>query len=577
MNAINAKVMSLPPARNKIYWLKLAIIALWASATPALLRAQHGGAMESKGGANSAEQAVKQRELAASVHKDLNCSSCHRETEMGSGKVNPVTSCTSCHKQAMEAYGASVHADAFIRRMPQAASCVSCHGSHAVHAVSNPLSPVAGLRVSNETCARCHESPQWTETHSIPPNVVADFRRSFHGLSAALGDRRMANCASCHSDHEILASSDPRSSVNEKNLGQTCGACHTGATAGFARGGVHYNPAVTGFKIVDFAGVIYRMVIALTLGFMLLHNGIDFWGRLDGLIARRVKTAKEITTRERDSIQPLPAESNVAAHPEATISAESKSTKPLKYLRFSVGERIQHWALAASFITLALTGFALKYTWQIPFLEAQQGALLRAFLHRAAAVVFILLAVYHVGYVALTRRGRLNLSALVPRIRSVRDLVFRCATCLFRLGPPSRADWRNLIQTVKYNLGLVPNPPAMGRFTYAEKMEYLGLIWGAGVMIVTGLVLWFEVPFLNRFPYWAIELATTVHFYEAVLATLSIIVWHFYYTIYNPLVFPLSKTMITGELSREEMERDHALELQTPEDQAKKEEHSHEN
>ena len=106
-------------------------------------------------------------------------------------------------------------------------------------------------------------------------------------------------------------------------------------------------------------------------------------------------------------------------------------------------------------------------------------------------------------------------------------------------------------------------PPAMGRFNYTEKLEYFGLVWGSIVMIVTGLVLWFETPFLHRFQYWAFELATTVHFYEAVLATLSILVWHFYFTIYNPGVFPISTTMLTGTIDREEMERNHALELET--------------
>ena len=103
----------------------------------------------------------------------------------------------------------------------------------------------------------------------------------------------------------------------------------------------------------------------------------------------------------------------------------------------------------------------------------------------------------------------------------------------------------------------------MGRFTYAEKMEYFALIWGSVVMIVTGLILWFEVPFLNRFKYWVFDLATVLHFYEAVLATLAIVVWHFYFTIFNPHVFPLSKTMLTGRIDREEMEREHALELKS--------------
>ena len=237
-------------------------------------------------------------------------------------------------------------------------------------------------------------------------------------------------------------------------------------------------------------------------------------------------------------------------------------SRETRYLRFTVNERIQHWVLAASFWLLALTGFALKFGWPIPGVDAQQGAVLRGLAHRAAAVAFMGLAVYHVGYMVFTRRGRFNRHTLLPRIRSFRDLLCSCGAC-FRLGPPSAADWRDLIQTVKYNLGLAASRPAMGRFTYAEKMEYFALLWGSAVMIATGLALWFEVAFLNRLPYWALDLATAVHYYEAMLATLAILIWHFYYTIYNPDVFPLSKAMITGYITREQMEHEHARELET--------------
>ena len=114
---------------------------------------------------------------------------------------------------------------------------------------------------------------------------------------------------------------------------------------------------------------------------------------------------------------------------------------------------------------------------------------------------------------------------------------------------------------MKYNVGLSSEQPRQGRFTYAEKMEYFALVWGGVVMIVTGLVLWFEVPFLNRFPFWSFQLATVVHLYEALLASLAIVVWHFYFTMFNPDVFPLSKVMITGQLTREEMEHEHPEEL----------------
>ena len=81
------------------------------------------------------------------------------------------------------------------------------------------------------------------------------------------------------------------------------------------------------------------------------------------------------------------------------------------------------------------------------------------------------------------------------------------------------------------------------------------------IMIATGLALWFEVPFLNRLPFWGFELATVAHYYEAILAMLAIVVWHFYFTMLNPDVFPFSKAMITGEVTREEMEREHSQAL----------------
>jgi hypothetical protein len=190
---------------------------------------------------------------------------------------------------------------------------------------------------------------------------------------------------------------------------------------------------------VDIAGFLYLMATVVVIGSMLLHNGLDFRGRLR---ERRIQGG--VTTRE--------------SKPGAT------------HLRFTITERVQHWTLAASFALLALTGFALVYAWRIPFVEAQQGAILRDVLHRAAAAVFITLSAFHVGYVLLTRRGRENLHATFPHAHSAHDWFCRFAAC-FRLGPPSGADWRDLVQTVKYNLGVVPTRPAMGRFTYAEKME----------------------------------------------------------------------------------------------------------
>lgn len=537
------------------------ILAACALATPIRLAAQHGmGA-----GEHAPQPTAQQRELTRSVHRTLACMQCHGESEMmgagvaggmmgerGEGRPDPIGTCASCHAMAMEAYAPSAHAASVRRGTAHAPTCVSCHGSHAVTAVADPLSPVSKLRVSEATCARCHGPASAMAIHGRTSNAVEDYRRSFHGLSAALGDQRVATCVSCHSAHDVRSARDPRSSVSAGRVHRTCAQCHTGATLAFATGGIHHDPTLPGHSMVDAMRYGYLLLIILVIGGMVLHNGLDLWGRL------RDRWYRWRPARASADVRVAPS----AAASAGTVSTHGPGTTERTYLRFTVNERVQHWTLAASFTTLALTGFALKYTWPIPFIDAQQGALLRGLLHRATAIAFMALAAYHAGYMLLTRRGRYNLLAFLPRFRSVKDVLCGCAACL-RLGPPSRADWRDLVQLVKYSLGRSATRPAMGRFTYAEKMEYLALVWGTAVMIGSGVILWWKVPFLNRFQYWAYDLVTTVHFYEAVLATLSIFAWHFYFTVYNPDVFPVSKTMVTGHISREEMERDHAAELRT--------------
>ena len=463
------------------------------------------------------------------------CTSCHTAHAVAPAEAPWSTvararvagSCSACHLETAGAYGRSVHAVAVSRGAPDAPTCIDCHNSHRIQPAAAPHSPTSVLHVAAQTCGRCHGSVTLTEAHRLPPSVVTDFEGSFHGLAGAAGDRRVANCASCHGYHEVRPSWDPQSRIHPANLATTCGSCHQGAVPGFARGGIHHLPRTVGHRLVDLARAMYRVMIVGIIGLMLFHNGIDFVRRW----------------RERRALPPL-------AHAGAAV-----------YLRFTFNERVQHWMLASSFITLAVSGFALTLGWNLPWVDGQTGAAIRAAVHRVAALVFMMLAAYHVGYIAFTRRGRSTVRAILPRLDSVANVVCSVCSCM-RLGPPSTNDWRDLIQTVRYNLGRTNVRPRFGRFTYAEKMEYFALGWGGAVMILTGLALWFEVPFLNRFPFWGFELATVVHYYEAILASLAIVAWHFYFTMFNPDVFPISKAMITGDVTREEMEREHPRELE---------------
>jgi cytochrome b subunit of formate dehydrogenase len=216
-----------------------------------------------------------------------------------------------------------------------------------------------------------------------------------------------------------------------------------------------------------------------------------------------------------------------------------------KYLRMTLNERAQHLNLAINFTILVITGFALSFPkafWVSPITDVPGGMTMRGFLHRLCGVATIFLGGYHILYCAFTKRGRGLIKDMIPGLKDAIDL------------------W----ETLKNNLFI--NRPAktlkMPRFNFREKLEYLGLIWGTLVMTVTGFILWFEVEWLKYFPKWTFDVARTIHFYEAILATLTIIVWHFYSVIFNPDIYPMSWAWITGDLTEHEMEEEHGLELE---------------
>lgn len=213
------------------------------------------------------------------------------------------------------------------------------------------------------------------------------------------------------------------------------------------------------------------------------------------------------------------------------------------YLRWLGNERAQHWILAISFILLVLTGFALKYPeswWVQPFLGIEVFPDFRAWLHRVAGAAFIILGIYHAFYMAATRRGRELGKAFLP----------------------NRQDLKDFMQNMSFNLGHKKQPPAFGHFSYMEKAEYLALIWGGVIMGVTGLMLWFENITLLFFPLWVIDLLTVIHLYEAWLATLAIVVWHFYYVIFSPEIYPVNTSMVDGRLTEEQMRHEYYQEWQ---------------
>ena len=110
----------------------------------------------------------------------------------------------------------------------------------------------------------------------MPSDRLVSFEASFHGLAAKAGNQTVANCASCHGVHNILPSSDPKSTINAKNLAATCGKCHAGAGQRFAISPVHIAANQAEPAPVFWVRIAYLFLIPVVIGLMLAHNFGDW-------------------------------------------------------------------------------------------------------------------------------------------------------------------------------------------------------------------------------------------------------------------------------------------------------------
>ena len=125
-------------------------------------------------------------------------------------------------------------------------------------------------------------------------------------------------------------------------------------------------------------------------------------------------------------------------------------------------------------------------------------------------------------------------------------------------------DWKDVTDVrdaLLYYLGRSEQRPLFRRFTYAEKAEYWALVWGMFVMAATGLMVWFKIGVGARVPGWWVDVALTIHWYEAILATLAIVVWHFYSVIFDPDTYPMNWAWYDGKMSIDHYEHEHPLDM----------------
>ncbi len=221
--------------------------------------------------------------------------------------------------------------------------------------------------------------------------------------------------------------------------------------------------------------------------------------------------------------------------------ATAGKSAPDYFIRFSIGQRVEHAVLMVSFTVLALTGLAQRFytvSWAEWVLLNLGGIGYTQLIHRAFALVFTLSVVYHFGYLAYSLFIRHSKLSMAPTLNDARDVV----------------------TTLRYSLGFATKPPQFGRFDYRQKFEYWGLIFGSMIIIITGFILAFPLAVTNILPGQVIAAAVEFHGYEATLAVLTILIWHFYDVIFKPGIFPADTSIFTGKISRKRMLEEHPLE-----------------
>jgi cytochrome b subunit of formate dehydrogenase len=311
---------------------------------------------------------------------------------------------------------------------------------------------------------------------------------------------------------------DPRSHLSRGNVVATCQKCHPGATrrfAGYLTHATHHDPQKYPFLFWAFWGMTGLLIGTFTIGG-----------------AHTLLWLPRAVQMRRDHV-----------HVEAAKAAG-------EYQRFTRLNRLLHIGMIISFMSLALTGMSLKFSytkWAVMMSRLFGGFETAGYIHRLAASLMIALFIVHIYDLVRQKRTRYG---------SWKALIFGAESML-----PNRKDLNELLGSIKWFLGRGPRP-SYGRWTYWEKFDYFAVFWGIFVIGSTGLTLWFPQFFTRFLPGWFLNVATIIHSDEALLATGFIFTVHFFNTHLRPEKFPMDIVVFTGRMPVDELKRDKPAEYE---------------
>ena len=441
----------------------------------------------------------------------VDCHTAHRELpadnpESTVYEKNIPATCSRCHLGIYEEFSQSIHSPLVNKTDKELPTCYDCHLSHTIKRVDVDEFRQGIL----DQCGKCHL------------DVAETYFDTFHGKVSKLGSVRTAKCSDCHGSHNILPVSDPKSTLSLFNIVETCKKCHPNSNrkfVGYLTHATHHNKAKYPYLYYTFWFMTFLLIG--TFGFFGAHTLL--W--LPRALYERRK--------------------NRAANRDEGAKAAHTPLRKAYIRRFDGFSRFLHLLVIISFLSLAITGMTIKFSGAKVFqvlARALGGYEVTGFVHRVAAVITFAYFFLHLGY--LVHKKRKN------RVR-LRQMLTSEDTLL-----PRKRDFVEFWQTIKWFLGIGPRPE-YGKWTYWEKFDYFAVFWGVAVIGSSGLMLWFP-EFFTRLglPGWLINVATSIHSDEALLATGFIFTIHFFNTHFRPDKFPMDPVIFTGRVSLEELKKD---------------------
>jgi len=227
------------------------------------------------------------------------------------------------------------------------------------------------------------------------------------------------------------------------------------------------------------------------------------------------------------------------------------------FFRFTVNQRVQHFILAWSVVTLVLTGMPLKFpdaSWA-PYLYSLFGGIHAApVIHKVFGAILLALFVYHIVYLVYV----IYKFQVLPIKKKEGLTIFKVLKLLANQPlVPNLKDAKDIGQLMKYLLYLSTTRPDGAKYTWKEKFDYWAPFWGMVIIGFSGLVMWNKELATLIFPGQLINFSLIAHSDEALLAALFLFIWHWYNAHFSQAVFPMGTAFITGYLPEELIVEEH--------------------